>query len=703
MYDLKITGGTIVDGTGADRFDGDVAVKDGVIVAVAHGALDGEAAETVDATGMLVTPGFVDVHTHYDGQATWDPILEPSSGHGVTTVVAGNCGVGFAPVRPGSEQWLIGLMEGVEDIPGTALSEGMDWSWETFPEYLDALDRRAFAIDIGVQVSHGAVRAYSMGERGAANEPATAEDISAMAVIVREAVEAGALGFSTSRTMGHRAMDGRPVPGTFAAEDELFALGRAMADGGRAVFELAPMGAAGEDIVAPKTEIDWMCRLADAIGMPVSFALEQVQAAPDLWRELMDESIRATDAGAPVYPQVAARPFGMLLGFPSRHAFTRRPTYRALRDSLPREELSAALAKPDVRAAILSERDVPADPTALFEGLGALMLASLDRIYALGDPPDYEPTSDRTIAALAAADGVDPVEKLYDVMLEHDAQHLLMLPFFNYVDRNHDAIREMLLHPAGVSGLSDGGAHCFLICDASIPTFMLTHWARDRYRGEQLPLEYVVKKQTTDTAALFGLGDRGAIEVGKKADFNVIDFEQLTLHMPRMAYDLPAGGARLLQGASGYVATIVSGQVTRRNGVDTGARPGALIRTARQRVSFISCIRTTSSIRRPATTPTGARRTGSRSACPTSSCRAGCTRSSGPTSVSALLLCSSGTTRATRRGTAATTSSSGISRCPTARCPTSRSPTVSTTGASRTRWCTSSPTTTPAATRSRSR
>ena len=308
MYDLKITGGTIVDGTGADRFDGDVAVKDGVIVAVSHGPLDGAAAETVDAAGMLVTPGFVDVHTHYDGQATWDPILAPSSGHGVTTIVAGNCGVGFAPVRPGPEQWLIGLMEGVEDIPGTALSEGMDWTWETFPEYLDALDRRTFAIDIGVQVSHGAVRAYSMGERGAANEPANPDDIAAMAVIVREAVEAGALGFSTSRTMGHRAMDGRPVPGTFAAEDELFALGRAMADGGRGVFELAPMGAAGEDIAAPKIEIDWMCRLADTIGMPVSFALEQVAAAPDLWRELMDESIRATDAGAPVYPQVAARP-----------------------------------------------------------------------------------------------------------------------------------------------------------------------------------------------------------------------------------------------------------------------------------------------------------------------------------------------------------------------------------------------------------
>src|SRR4051794_34265966 len=304
VLDLKIVNGTVVDGTGADRFVGDIGIKDGTIVAIERGGgLEVEAAETIDAAGMVVTPGFVDIHTHYDGQATWDPVLEPSSGHGVTTVVAGNCGVGFAPVAPGSHEWLIRLMEGVEDIPGTALSEGIDWSWETFPEYLDALDQRDLAIDVGVQVAHGAVRAYIMGTRGAANESASPDDIAAMAAIVREAVEAGALGFSTSRTLAHRAMDGEPVPGTFAAEDELFALGRAMAAGGRAVFELAPMGAAGEDLVAPKTEMDWMCRLAGEIGMPVSFALEQVEAAPDLWRELMDQSIDAIDRGAPVYPQ----------------------------------------------------------------------------------------------------------------------------------------------------------------------------------------------------------------------------------------------------------------------------------------------------------------------------------------------------------------------------------------------------------------
>ena len=548
---------------------------------VSRSPLPGEAAETIDATGLLVTPGFVDVHTHYDGQATWDPLLEPSSGHGVTTVVAGNCGVGFAPVRPGDEKWLISLMEGVEDIPGTALTEGIDWSWETFPEYLDALERRRFGIDVGVQVSHGAVRAYAMGERGAANEPATPDEIAAMAAIVQDAVEAGALGFSTSRTLGHRAMDGRPVPGTFAAEDELFALGRAMRRAGGGVFELAPLGASGEDLLAPQQEMAWMRRLSEELDLPVSFTLLQIDAAPDVWRGLMDESLRALDAGARVVPQVAARPFGMLLGFPTRHGFSGRPTYRELAARLSPDELLVELAKPAVRAQILAEPDVEPDPTVLFDGMFQLVQGSLDRLYALGDPPVYEPTPDRTIAAMAEEAGIEPITMLYDVMLEYGAQHLLMLPFFNYAERNHDAIREMLLHPAAVSGLSDGGAHCGLICDASIPTFVLTHWARDRTRGDTLPLEYLVKKQTSDTAALFGLGDRGVLAPGKKADVNVVDFEHLSLSMPRLAHDLPAGGGRLLQDAHGYVATMVGGEVTRRHGIDTGARPGRLLRGAR--------------------------------------------------------------------------------------------------------------------------
>lgn len=590
MFDLKITGGTVVDGTGAPRYRADIGIKDGKVVDVVRRGADSAepaglelapAAETIDATGHVVAPGFVDIHTHYDGQVSWDSLLEPSSGHGVTTVVTGNCGVGFAPVRPGTEDWLIKLMEGVEDIPGTALTEGITWGWETYPEYLDTIGKQHFAIDVGSQVAHGAIRAYAMGERGARNEPATPEDIEAMGRLVREAVEAGALGFSTSRTLAHVAMDGEPVPGTFAAEEELFGLGRAMAAGGQAVFELAPQGAAGEDIVGPKKELEWMRRLSREIDRPVSFALIQVDADPNLWREQLDVSAAAHAEGSRLHPQIAARPFGMMIGFQGHHGFTHRPTYRRLKAECGREELVQRLADPAVKAAILSEDDLPIEPGVLFDGMFAMVQYSLGRLYSLGNPPDYEPTPDRTVAAIAKARGEDPLSTLYDLMLEDDATAMLMLPLFNYADGNHDAIREMMLHPAGVLGLSDGGAHCGMICDASYPTFLLTHWARDRSRGEKLSLEYVIRKQSRDTAHLFGLTDRGTIEPGKKADLNVIDLNALTLHPAAMAYDLPAGGRRILQGASGYAATIVSGTVTRRKDVDTGARPGRLVRGAR--------------------------------------------------------------------------------------------------------------------------
>ncbi|OBJ54823.1 amidohydrolase family protein [Mycobacterium sp. 1423905.2] len=590
MFDLKITGGTVVDGTGAPRYRADIGVKDGKIVDVVRrganetgpGGLEtAAAAETIDATDQIVAPGFVDIHTHYDGQVSWDSLLEPSSGHGVTTVITGNCGVGFAPVRPGREEWLIKLMEGVEDIPGTALTEGITWGWETYPQYLDMIGKQNFAIDVGSQIAHGAVRAYAMGERGARNEPATVEDIAAMSRLVTEAIEAGALGFSTSRTIAHRAMDGEPVPGTFAAEEELFGLGRAMAAGGQAVFELAPQGAAGEDIVGPKKELDWMRRLGREIDRPLSFALIQVDADPNLWREQLDVSAAAHESGSRLHPQIAARPFGMMIGFQGHHAFTHRPTYCKLKAECSREELAQRLAEQAVKAAILSEEDLPIDPSILFDGMGVFVQHSLERLYALGDPPDYEPTPDRTVAAIARARGEDPLATLYDLMLESNTSAMLMLPLYNYADGNHDAIREMMLHPAGVLGLSDGGAHCGMICDASYPTFLLTHWARDRRRGEQFSLEYVIRKQARDTAHLFGLTDRGTIEVGKKADLNVIDMAALTLHPAAMAYDLPAGGRRILQGATGYRATVVSGTVTRRNDVDTGARPGRLVRGAR--------------------------------------------------------------------------------------------------------------------------
>ncbi len=578
MYDLVITSGTVVDGTGVAPRPADVAVAEGTIAAVGPG-LARNGSKTIDATGLLVTPGFVDVHTHYDGQVTWDSVLEPSSLHGVTTVVMGNCGVGFAPVRPGQEDWLIQLMEGVEDIPGAALSEGINWSWESFGEYLDALDQGRWSVDVGTQIAHGPVRAYVMGARGARNEPADPDEIAAMGDIVREAVSAGALGVTTSRTLAHRAMDGEPVPGTFAAEDELFALGRALRDGGGGVFELAPAGAAGLDIVAPYSEIDWMRRLSAEIEQPVTFAMLQVGAAPDLWRELMDLSLQACAQGARLHPQVAGRPFGLLVGWEIANPFARRPSYRAI-ENLPITRRIEALNNPEVRAAILAETDSEAR-RGLHDGVSSLMADMIDNIYVLGDPPDYEPTQDRSIAGLAAAAGADRWNVLYDAMCAENGRAMLMLPMFNYVDGNHDVIREQLTHPQSVSGLSDGGAHCGLICDASVPTTMISHWTRDRIRGEKLPIEWVAKKQTHDTAAMFGLGDRGTLEPGKRADINIIDHDRIGLRTPELVHDLPAGGRRLVQRANGYVATIVAGEVTRRHGKDTGARPGRLIRGRR--------------------------------------------------------------------------------------------------------------------------
>ena len=578
MYDLKISGGLLVDGTGGSPRVCDVAAVGDTIVAVGP-ELPGDAARTIDAAGQIVTPGFVDVHTHYDGQATWDDLLEPSSGHGVTTVVMGNCGVGFAPVRPGTEEWLIQLMEGVEDIPGAALSEGISWGWESFGEYLDALDDRRWAIDVGTQVPHGAIRAYVMGERGARNEPADADEIDQMERIVADAVSAGALGVSTSRTIAHRAMDGEPVPGTFAAEDELFGLGRGLRDGGGGAFELAPVGSAGEDIVKPRSEVEWMRRLSAEIGQPVTFALLQVPAAPDLWRELMEVSVQAVQEGAQLSPQVAGRPFGLLVGWQTSHPFTLRPTYRSI-EHLDITERIERLRDPAVRAAILSEADGERRG-GMHEGVSALVAQMLGRLYVLGDPPDYEPSPDRSIAAMASAAGVDPAEAAYDAFCAEDGQALLMVPLFNYVEGNHDVIREQLTHPRAVMGLSDGGAHCGLICDASMPTTMISHWTRDRSRGEKLPLEWVVRKQSRDTAALFGLNDRGVVAPGMRADLNVIDHSRISLRTPRLVHDLPAGGRRLLQHADGYTATVVAGVQTRAGGVDTGARPGRLVRGRR--------------------------------------------------------------------------------------------------------------------------
>ncbi|HEY8121539.1 MAG TPA: amidohydrolase family protein [Myxococcota bacterium] len=566
-FDLVIRGGNVVDGSGAPARTADVAIRDGRIVEV--GRVSGAARRTLDADGLTVTPGFVDIHTHYDGQVTWDSVLAPSSQHGVTTVVMGNCGVGFAPVRPDQHDFLIGLMEGVEDIPGTALHEGIAWEWETFPQYLDALAKRRWTMDVGTQVPHGAVRAYVMGERGAKNQPATPADIAAMAKLVKEGIAAGAFGFSTSRTIAHRAIDGEPVPGTFAAEDELFGIGRVLGELGRGIFELAGAGAAGEDIAAPKREIDWMRRLSREIRRPVTFTLLQVNAAPDLWREQFALSVAALEEGAQIYPQVAGRPFGLMIGHQTKiHPFNDRPSFVALL-SRPLEERVRAMRDPELKRKILSERN-PDQPSMLASQYG--------RTFPIGTPPNYEPSYEDSIEALAKRLGRDAEDVLYDKLLENDGRELLLMPVLNYAELSCDPIREMVLHPRAALGLGDGGAHCGIICDASIQTFMLTHWVRDRVRGPKLPLELVVKRMTKDTADLYGIGDRGVLAPGKKADLNLIDLAGLTLEPPRMAHDLPAGGARFLQGARGYKATIVAGEVVAQDDAPTGALPGRLLR-----------------------------------------------------------------------------------------------------------------------------
>jgi N-acyl-D-amino-acid deacylase len=571
VHDLVIRGGNVVDGTGAPGRTADVAVDQGRVTEV--GRVSGRGRRELAADGALVTPGWVDIHSHYDGQVTWDGELAPSSWHGVTTLVTGNCGVGFAPVRPDRHDWLIGLMEGVEDIPGTALSEGLTWGWETFPEYLDVLEGLEWTADIGTQVAHGAIRGYVMGDRGARNEPATPDDIAAMAALVREAMLAGALGFSTSRTTAHRAIDGEPVPGTFAAEDELFGIGAVLGELGTGVFELAPAGAAGEDIVAPMREVEWMRRLAGAVGRPVTFALVQVDAAPDLWREMLDESAAALREGVRLVPQVAGRPTGVLSGLQTTYSFLDPvPPFRGLED-LPFAEKLAHLRTAEGRAAVLDWEPTPDQAAHLAD--------AAEHTYLLGDPPDYEPGPSDTLAAVAARAGRPVVEVALDAMLAGDGTGLLYVPILNYSDGDSHATREMLLHPAAVLGLADGGAHVGTICDASMPTWMLTHWARDRTRGERLPLELVVARQTSDTARLYGLGDRGALVPGMVADVNVIDFEGLRLDPPLVHADLPAGGTRLLQRARGYLATVKSGTVTFVDGTPTGDRPGRLLRGAR--------------------------------------------------------------------------------------------------------------------------
>jgi N-acyl-D-amino-acid deacylase len=562
MYDLIIRGGTIADGSGRATRVGDVAIEGNRIVAV--GEVDGAARRVMEADGALVTPGWVDIHTHYDGQATWDPEVSPSGWHGVTTVVMGNCGVGFAPARAADREWLIQLMEGVEDIPGTALAEGMNWNWESFPEYLDEVERSERILDVAALVPHGALRAFVLGE-GRANDPASAEEIAEMAALVREAVHAGAIGASTTRTVLHRAKDGELAAGTTAAAEELIGIGEALGKAGHRVFSVA------SDMMDLDHEFAWMSEISIRAGVPVTYQVLQADFAPDLWREWINRGVAANRQGAWLVPQVAGKPTSLMVGFQSAiHPFSHHRTYQELAD-LPIEERVARLRTPEVRQAMLREEASPG-------GFVALLRAQVHKLFPLGDPPDYEPAPDQSVAAVAAASGRSTDEVLYDLMLERDGKELLYLPILDYSAGNLNAVREMLVHPATVLGLGDGGAHCGVLCDASLPTFMLSHWARDRHRGEQLPVEQVVHLQTRRTAALYGFNDRGLLAPGYLADVNVMDHAALALEPPEMVYDLPASGKRLIQRAHGYLATVKAGVVVRENDQSTGQRPGRLLR-----------------------------------------------------------------------------------------------------------------------------
>jgi len=562
MADLIVRNASLVDGSGAAPRMADVVIDDGRItdVLAAASAPTTGAREVVDADGALVTPGFVDIHTHYDGQVTWDNHLAPSSWHGVTTVVMGNCGVGFAPVRTHDHEALIQLMEGVEDIPGAALHEGVSFDWESFPEYLDAIERLDHDIDVGAQVPHGALRLYVMGERGARREPATAEEIAEMGRLVADAVRAGALGFTTSRTLNHRTSTGEPTPTLTAAEAELVGIAEAMGETGAGVFELISDFPDGYD------EFLRLRHMVERSGRPLTVSLAQ-QGSSDGYRGMLALLDQAAADGLPMKAQVATRPIGALFGLQATFSpFGSNPEYRRIAD-LPFDERLGLLLDPAVRDRVLAA-ERPED------------LGRFDALFELGDPPEYEQPADRTIGARARAAGRAPAELGYDAMVADGGRGFLYFPFANYVDNDFEAIHEMLRHPQTLIGLGDGGAHVGTICDGTNVTTMLTHWVRDRTRGPRIELPWAVHALTRRNAEALGMLDRGLVAPGYKADLNVIDLDGLRLHPPEMHFDLPAGGKRLLQRADGYLATIVGGQVTYRDGTATGALPGRLVRGA---------------------------------------------------------------------------------------------------------------------------
>ncbi len=564
MAEVVIRNGTVVDGSGDPPRTADIAVDGGVVTEV--GEVSGRGRREIDAEGHLVLPGWVDIHTHYDGQATWDPEMTPSSWHGVTTAIFGNCGVGFAPVHPGTEDYLINLMEGVEDIPGTVLADGIDFCWTSYPEYLDTLDATPRVMDIGSQLPHGALRFFVMGERGADHaEVPTAPELDRITELVTEALEAGALGFTTSRTTKHKAADGRLTPSLSAGDPELAAVASAMKRAGAGVLQVNSDFGPGE--------FSTLRAAAEMSGRPLSVLLLQVDNAPELWRETLAEIHAANADGVAANGQVGCRPISVLLGLDvSVNPFGNHPAYRDIAH-LPAAQRAARMRSDEtLRRALVEDRPV--------DGFSKWMDYALTRAFELGDVPDYEPDPGASVAARAAELGVSPWELALDLLSDGDGDALLLYPFENYTAGSLDVIREMLADPYTICGIGDAGAHVGTICDASYPTYLLTHWARDRSRGEGLPLEFLVHKQTRDNALAYGLADRGLLAPGYRADINIVDFDALGVGRPELVYDLPSGGKRLIQRSNGYRHTFVAGTEVSADGQFTGARPGRLVRGA---------------------------------------------------------------------------------------------------------------------------
>lgn len=562
---LVIRGGTVADGSGAPAREADIAIAGTRIAAVGRLGPAPRGAEEIDARGLLVTPGFVDIHTHYDAQATWSSRLDSASLNGVTTALIGNCGVGFAPCRPDRREALVKLMEGVEDLPEVVLTEGLPWNWESFPDFLDALGARRFDIDVAAQVCHAPLRVHVMGARAEAHAEATEAEVAEMARLAAEGIRAGALGFSTSRAIAHRTLDGRHTPTLGAPEVELASIGRAVGAAGAAWLQVI------SDFDDPaEEEFERLRRVAAAAGVPMTTSLLQRESRPWLWQFLLKRIAAANAAGVAMTGQVMGRPIGLMLGFEmSQHPFVYRPSWQAIA-ALPFAAKIAALRDPGLRDRLLAE-ETP-DPVQ------RQRVNSWDRIFRLGDPPDYEPRPETSLGAVARARGIDPNALAFDWMMEKDGRAILNCPSINYADRDLEAVRTMVTHPNTLMGLGDGGAHVAFICDNSATTHLIAYWTRDRVRGPRLPLEFAVKRLTRDNALALGLADRGLVAAGHRADLNLIDYDRLQLRVPEMRYDLPAGGKRLVQGAEGYAATIVAGAVTYREGVATGALPGRLVR-----------------------------------------------------------------------------------------------------------------------------